>query len=96
MSIRQVSLLVYTNAMVIPRAAPIEGESACSARELEEYEDIREDAKLEDCGSVEVEMRNGEMGVKYVKDGEVGWTPVVRRRRKKSTRSVRRVRVVGM
>ena len=29
-------------------------------------------------------MRNGEVGMKYVKDGEVGWTPVVRRRRKKS------------
>ena len=26
-------------------------------------------------------MRNGEMGVKYVKDGEVGWTPIVRRRK---------------
>ena len=36
--------------------------------------------------SVEVEMRNGEMGVKYVKDGAVGWTPVVRRK-KKSARS---------
>ena len=34
--------------------------------------------KHEDCGSVEVEMRNGEVGVK---DGEVGWTPVVRRRK---------------
>ena len=27
-------------------------------------------------------MRNGEMGVKYVKDGKVGWIPVVRRRKK--------------
>ena len=27
------------------------------------------------------------MGVKYVKDGEVGWTPVMRRRRKKNARS---------
>ena len=26
--------------------------------------------------------------MKYVKDDEVGWTPVVRRRRKKSARSV--------
>ena len=32
-------------------------------------------------------MRNGEMGVKYIKDGAVGWTPVVRKRRKKSARS---------
>ncbi len=32
-------------------------------------------------------MRNGEVGVKYVKDGELGWIPVVRRRRKKSARS---------
>ena len=43
--------------------------------------------KLEDQGFVEVEMRNAEMGVKYVMDGEVGWTPVVRRRRKKSEES---------
>ena len=28
-----------------------------------------------------------EVGVKYVNDGEVGWTPVVRSRRKKSARS---------
>ena len=45
------------------------------------------DTKLEDCSSVKVEMRNGEMGVKYVKDEEVGWTSVVRRRKKKSARS---------
>ena len=32
-------------------------------------------------------MRNGEMCVEYVEDGEVGWTRVVRRRRKKSARS---------
>ena len=68
--------------MVTLRAAPIEGESACSARELEEDEAVRRDTELEDCGSVEVEMSNGKMGVKYVKDGEVGWTPVVRRRRR--------------
>ena len=41
------------------------------------------DTKGEDCGSVEVPMKNGEMGVKYVKDGEVGWIPAVRWRRKK-------------
>ena len=29
-------------------------------------------------------MNNGLMGVKYVKDEEVCWIPVVRRRRKKS------------
>ena len=43
--------------------------------------------KLEYLGSVEVELRNVEKGMKYVKDGEVGWTPVVRRRRKKCARS---------
>ena len=43
--------------------------------------------KLEDCSSVEVELRNGAMGVKYVKDGDVDWTPIVRRRRKKCARS---------
>ena len=32
-------------------------------------------------------MMNGEMGVKYVKDGKLGWIPVVRRRRKKNDRS---------
>ena len=32
-------------------------------------------------------MRNGEMGVTYVKDGEVSWTPVVRWWRRKSARS---------
>ena len=36
---------------------------------------------------MEVELRNGEIGVMYIKDGEVGWTPVVRRRRKKCARS---------
>ena len=29
----------------------------------------------------------GYCGVKYVKDGDVGWIPVVRRRRKKCARS---------
>ena len=55
--------------------------------ELEKHEDVLGDTKLGDCGSVEVEIRNGEMGVKYVKDGAVGWIPVVRKRRKKSARS---------
>ena len=32
------------------------------------------------------------MGVKYVKDGEVGWASVMRRRRKKSARSEERER----
>ena len=71
--------------MVTLKAAPIEGKSASSAGELEEFEDVQGDTKLEDCGSVVV-IRNGKMGVKYVKDGVVGWTPVLRRR-KKSTRS---------
>ena len=44
------------------------------------------DTRLEDCSSMGVEIRNGKMGVKNVKDGEVGWTQVVRRR-KKSSRS---------
>ena len=38
---------------------------------------------------VEVEMRNSEVGMKYVKDGEVRWTPVVRKRRKMSVRNAR-------
>ena len=32
-------------------------------------------------------MRNGEVGMKYVKDGKCGWIQVVIRRRKKSVRS---------
>ena len=36
---------------------------------------------------MEVEIRNWEMGVKCVKDGDVGWTPVMGRKRKKSARS---------
>ena len=66
-------------------AVPMERKSACSARDLEEYEGVKEDTKLEDCSSVEVEMRNGKMGVKYVKGGEMGWSPVLRKR--KSARS---------
>ena len=34
--------------------------------------------KLEDCA---LEVVGDEVGMKYVKDGEAGWTPVVRRRR---------------
>ena len=36
-----------------------------------EYEDIQTVTNLEDCASVEVEMRNRKVGMKYVKDGEV-------------------------
>ena len=39
--------------------------------------------KLEDCASVDVGLRNGEVGMK---DGEARWAQVVRRR-KKSARS---------
>ena len=35
--------------------------------EVLEYDDIWGDTKLEDCGSVEVELRNWELRVKYVK-----------------------------
>ena len=41
-----------------------------STGEHEKYENVQGDTKLEDCGSVGVEMRNGEMGVKYAKDRE--------------------------
>ena len=70
-----------------PKGCPIEGNSACSARELEEYEDVQGDTELEGCGSVEVAMQEWGDGVKYVKDGWGGWTPVVRSRRKKNARS---------
>ena len=36
------------------------------------------------CASVEVEMWNREICIKYVKDDEAGWSPVLRRRKKKS------------
>ena len=32
------------------------------------------------CGQVEAEVREGKVGVRYVKDGEEGWIPVVRGR----------------
>ena len=35
---------------------------------------------------VKLEIRNGEIGMKYVRDGEARWTPVVRKRRKKRVR----------
>ena len=70
--------------MVTRRLPPSREDLPSSARKLEKYKNVQVYAKLEDCSSVEVEMRNGEMGLKNVKDGEVGWTPVVRRRKKKS------------
>ena len=55
---------------------------------VDEYEDNEEDKiKFAECGQVEAEVREGKVGVRYVKDGEEGWTPVVRRRRKTSGRS---------
>ena len=42
------------------------------------YEDEEEDKiKLVGCGQVEAEVREGKADVKYVKNGEEGWTPVV-------------------
>ena len=40
------------------------------------YEDALGNTKLEDCGSVKVEIRNGEVGVKCVKDCELDWLPL--------------------
>ena len=71
--------------MVTPRTSSIKGKCACSARELEEYEDVKGDTKLEDWDSVEVEMRNSKMAVKYIK---VGWTPVARRKISRSEKKV--------
>ena len=69
-----------------PESFPHRREYSCSVEEPGKYEVIKDGTKLENCGSVEVEMRNGEVAVKYEKDGKVDWTPVMRRR-KKSVRS---------
>ena len=66
--------------MVTPRGGSSEGCSVRGVEESLEYEDIQTETKLEDCALVEVEMRNGEVGMKYVKDGEARWTSVVRRK----------------
>lgn len=42
---------------------------------------------LVECGQVEAEEREGKVGMRITKDGEEGWTPVVRRRRKRSART---------
>ena len=64
--------------MVKPIASHIKGKYSCSVEEPEKYEVIKDSIKLESCGSVEMEMRNGEVGVKYEKNGAVDWTPVMR------------------
>ena len=51
---------------------PNEGKYSCSIEEPGEYKVIEDGTKLEDCGSVEVGMRNGEVGVKHVKNRVVG------------------------
>ena len=47
----------------------------------------KKEIKLAECGQVEADLREGKVGVRYVKDGEEGWTLVVRRKRKTSARS---------
>ena len=73
---RSVNQLVDNSARS-PQGCFIEGKYESSAGEFGEYGNVQGDTKLEDCDSVEVKMRS----VEYVKDGEVGLTPVVRRRR---------------
>ena len=57
------------------------GQSTCNAREL-----VEDYGSVEDCGSVEVEIdvkmsRMGSwIGCENVKNGELDWTPVVRRK----------------
>ena len=48
-----------------------------------QYEDSDGDLHLLQCKDVDVEMRQGALGVKYSKDGEDGWTKVVRRKKKR-------------
>ena len=59
----------------------------CSVKEPGEHEVIKDGTMLEDCGTVEVEMRNGEVDVKYEKDGEVVWIPVVRKKKTEESNS---------
>ena len=48
---------------------------------MNKYEDDEEDEiKLAKCGQVEAEVRDGKVGVRYVKDVKRDWTPVVRRK----------------
>ena len=46
----------------------------------------KSEIKFAECGQVEAEVEEGKVGVRYVKDGEEVWTPVLRRR-KTSARS---------
>ena len=68
--------------MVTPRGSSSEGNSVGSIGESLEYESIQTETMLQDSALVEVEMRNGEVGMKYVKYVEVGW-----KRSKKRARS---------
>ena len=55
--------MVHTSVVTL-RDGSSEGDSVGSIGESE-YEDIQAETKLEDCASVEMEMRNREVGVKY-------------------------------
>ena len=49
------------------------------------YESSEDEAiNLVECDHVSVEVKKDKVGVKYVKDGVEGLTPVVKRRKKKS------------
>ena len=41
----------------------------------------------DNCEYVETEVSEGQVGLKYVKNVEEGWTPVVRRRNKRTSES---------
>ena len=62
----------FTNSshqhIVTPNSFPHRRKILCSVEDPGEYKVIKDGTKLEDCGSVEVEMGNGEVGATYEKD----------------------------
>ena len=51
-----------------------------NAENKENEDDEEDEIKLAECGELEAEVRQGKLCVRYVKDSEEGWTPVMRRK----------------
>ena len=61
-----------------------------------ENPDIQTETKLEDYASMAEEMRNAEVGIKYVKDGKSGWTQVLIKGGGRRVLGVKMLILVGM